>query len=174
MNLRHGIAGTVVILAGVLGVGGDAHAVDAKFAYVDVARIFDNYEKTKDNDRTLQEKGRVKEEERDALVHEVRQLKDEMALLADDAKEKKQEELEAKVRDLQEFDNRAKQELGKQRRDIVQEIFKDIDDTVQRYGERKGLDMVLNERALLYRDKRFDITEEVLGDLNKEYARKKK
>jgi len=145
-----------------------------KFAYVDIAKVFDGYEKTRDNDRTLQEEGRKKEEERDALIHEIRQVKDELILLNDTAKQKKQGDLEAKVRELQEFDRNAKRELSSQRRDVVQEIFKNIDDTVQRYGERKGIDMIFNEKSLLYQNPRYDITEDVLKDLNKSYARQRK
>lgn len=166
--LGWGVAG-VLLTAG----SGDL-AYAQKVAYIDVAKVFDSYEKTKEHDRVLQEKGRAKEEERDALVHEVRQLKDELALLGEGSKEKKQEELEAKVRQLQEFDQKVKRELGTERNTIVQEIFKDIDTTVQRYGERKGLDLILNERAALYHNQTLDVTQDVLTELNKDYSKKKK
>lgn len=148
-------------------------AEGTSFAYVDVAKLFDEYNKTKDNDRTLQEKGRKKEEERDALVHEVRQLKDELVLVSESAKDEKQKQLESKIHELQEFDQQAKQDLGGQRQEIVRQIFKDIDDSVQRYGERKGIDFIFNERALLYHKNSYDVTAEVLQDLNKSYGKQK-
>lgn len=151
-----------------------ADAPSAKYAYVDVAKVFDEYQKTKDNDQVLQSAGKKKEMERDSLVHEIRQLKDELVLLRDDAKAKKQEQMEAKVKALQEFDQSVRQGLGEQRNQVVRDIFKDIDDAVQRYGQRKGLDLILNERSLVYRNTQFDISKEVLADLNKEYASKKK
>ena len=127
------------------------------YAFVDVAKVFDEYQKTKDNDQQLQAAGKKKEMERDNLVHEIRQMKDELALLRDDAKGKKQEMMEAKIKALEQFDQDARQGLGEQRNGVVKEIFKDIDDTVQRYGERKGLDLILNERALLYHNPKNDI-----------------
>ena len=145
-----------------------------KMAYVDVAKVFDEYQKTKDNDRTLQDAGKKKEQERDALVNAIRQMKDELVLLNEESKAKKQEELEAKVRELQEFDRKAKKELGDKRSVIVREIFKDIDDTVKRLGEKKGADAIFNERALLFHNIKFDMTTEVLTELNKAYATKKK
>lgn len=145
-----------------------------KMAFVDVAKVFDGYQKTKDNDTRLQSAGKKKEEERDGLVHEVRRLKDEQALLAEDAREKKQEAIDAKVRELQEFDAAARRELGQQRNETVKEIFKDIDEVVQRYGERKGYDFIFNDRVLLYRSNRFDVSKDILEELNRSYQKQKK
>lgn len=152
----------------------DAAAPSAKYAYVDVAKVFDGYQKTKDNDSTLQSAGKKKELERDNLVHEIRQLKDEMVLLRDDAKAKKQEQMDAKVKALQDFDAGARQDLGEQRNKVVREIFKDIDDAVQRYGQRKGLDMIFNERSLVFHNASYDVSKDILDELNKDYASKKK
>ncbi len=145
-----------------------------KIAYVDVAKVFDGYQKTKDNDAKLQTAGKKKEEKRDALVLEVRRLKDEQALLAEDAREKKQEAIDVKVRELQEFDLAARRDLGNQRNQTVKEIFKDIDDIVQRYGERKGYDLIFNDRVLLYRSPRFDVSRDILEELNRSYQKNKK
>jgi Skp family chaperone for outer membrane proteins len=141
---------------------------------VDVAKVFDGYEKTKDNEAKLQASGKKKEEERDALVQEIRRLKDEQALLAEEAREKKQEAIDAKVRELQDFDLTARRELSEQRNQTVKEIFKDIDDVVQRYGERKGFDLILNDRILLYRGAKFDISADILSELNRDYQKKRK
>jgi Skp family chaperone for outer membrane proteins len=151
-----------------------AFAEGEKIAYVDVAKVFDEYLRTKDNDRVLQEAGKKKEAERDTLVKEIRQFKDEMALLNSDAKVKKQEALEGKMKELQAFDQDARKSLGEQRNAVVREIFKDIDDAVQRYGERKGLDMIFNERALLYHSPKFDATKDLIDELNGAYAKKKR
>jgi len=144
-------------------------AAAQKISYVDVAKIFDGYQKTKDSDAQLQAAAKKKEEERDAIVHEVRRLKDEQALLAEDAREKKQEAIDAKIRELQEYDAGARRELTEQRNKTVREIFKDIDDVVQRYGERKGFDLIFNDRVLLYRSGTYDLTSEVLEELNRGY-----
>ncbi|MBN1688848.1 MAG: OmpH family outer membrane protein [Candidatus Omnitrophica bacterium] len=161
---------TVLILT--FTISGLVYAEGGKTGYVDVARVFDDYEKTKDNDRILQEAGRKKEEERDALVHEVRQIKDELLLLDGDAKNSKQEKLEKKVEELQNFDRDAKNELGQQRSEIVREIFQDIDSTVQEYGEKKGYDFIFNEKAMIYSNPANDATDDVLKELNKKYTKR--
>ncbi len=162
-------------LAMILALSGvHAYAEGEKIAYVDVAKVFDGYLKTKDNDRVLQQAGKKKEDERDGLVKEIRQAKDEMALLSDDAKAKKQEGLALKVKELETFDQETRKVLGEQRNKVVRDIFKDIDGAIQRYGQQKQLDMILNERALLYHTLKMDSTKDVTDMLNKEYSTKKK
>lgn len=162
-----------VMAALVLSLSAPAWAGSEKIAYIDVAKVFDAYQKTKENDVKLQAAGKKKEEERDALVREVRRLKDEQALLSEDAKEKKQEAIDGKIRELQDFDLAARKELGDQRNTMVKEIFKDIDEVVQRYGERKGYDLVLNERVLLYHSPRYDVSQDIIQELNDNYKKKK-
>ena len=144
-----------------------------RYAYVDVGKVFDEYQKTKDNDRLLQQDGKKKEQERDAIVTEIRQMKDELALLNDEARQKKQDKLEAKVRELQDFDQQAKKELGDKRAEVVKEIFKDIDDTVQHIGQANGMDYIFNDRALIYHNPKYDMTRQVLDELNKDFGTRK-
>ncbi|MDP3921540.1 MAG: OmpH family outer membrane protein [Candidatus Omnitrophota bacterium] len=163
----------LITLSTVLMATPTAHAAaEPNYAYVDVAKIFDEYEKTKTNDTALQTAGQEKEKDREKMVKDIRALKDELVLLADDAKVKKQEVLDEKIRELQDFDRDARRDLGKQRNDLVRDIFQDIDEVVKRYGERKGFDLIFNERALLYRHDKFDITQDVLKELNKSYGKK--
>lgn len=144
----------------------------ASYAFVDVAKVFDEYQKTKDNDKTLQEAGKAKEAEREAKVNEIRKMKDELELLSDDAKKSKQEAIDAKVRELQEFDLAVRKDLGEKRDQIVREIFNDIDQVVQKYGKEKKLDFVINDKALLYQDQKLNVTEEILSEVNKGYKKK--
>ena len=151
-----------------------AFAEGEKVAYIDVAKVFDSYLKTKDNDRVLQQSGKKKEEERDAIVREIRQAKDELALLNDDAKAKKQDSMANKMKELQSFDTDTRAALGEQRNKVVREIFKEIDVAIQKYGQAKQLDMIYNERALLYHNAKMDATKDIIDTLNKEYSSKKR
>lgn len=148
-----------------------ARAFAEQLGYVDVAVLFDEYEKTKQNDAELKKVGETKEQDREKIVKEIRALKDELVLLTDSAKMEKQDALDGKIRELQDFDTAAKRDLGERRNKLVREIFKDIDEAVQRFGERKGLDMILNERALLYHNNKYDVTQEVLKELNGTYKK---
>jgi len=146
--------------------GGELLAANEKIAFVDVAKVFDGYEKTKERDKVLADEGEKKQQEREGKVQEIRRLKDELALLADQNKEEKQLAIDEKVKGLQEFDNIAGKELRDKRDAAVREILKDIDDTIKDFGTKKGYDFVFNERALVYRNEKFDVTNEVLTELN--------
>lgn len=145
-----------------------------KLGYVDVTKILEGYQKAKDNEGTLEAEGRQKQQQRDQMVQAVRNLKDEQNLLAEDAKLKKQEEIDKKIRELQDFDVAARQDLGEKRRNVLREIFNDIDVVVKRYAERKGLDFVFSENILLYHNEKYDGTQEVLDELNRDYGKSKK
>ena len=174
MKRFFGLSVAVFVVLIFLGSGAASAAGEGKLVFVDVAKVLEGYQKTKDNDTSLQANAKKKQGDRDALVQNIRQLKDEVALLAEDARGKKQEALDAKIRELQDFESAAKRDLDAERNKAVREIFKDIDDTIQRYGERKGYDFIFNERALLFRNAKYDVTTDVLSELNKDYSKKKK
>lgn len=149
-------------------------ADDLKFAYVDIGKVFDEYEKTKKFDQELQDEGKNKQEKRDAIVYEVRRLKDEQALLSDEKKKDTQAAIDNKLKELDDFDQSAQKELTDKRNVIMKEIFADIDGLMKQYGERKGYDLIFNERALLHKSSKLDQTNEVLKELNANYQKQKK
>lgn len=149
--------------------GGNAFA--AGLAYVDVAEVFDNYQKTKDQDLTLKNIGEQKEKERAAMVKAVRELEDEVSLLAKENRQAKQEQLIEKKRQLEDFDREVRRQLGETREKVVREIFQDIDTTIAEFGKAKGYDFILNDRVLLYRNQTLNITQQILQELTKKYKK---
>ena len=151
----------------VLGVAADACAKEYKMAYVDLAKVFDEYKKTKDSEKRLEEKGKSKEAERTKMVDELRRLKDEQALLSEKAKAEKQVVIDNKIKALQDFDRTTRDELVKERNDMLGGILKDIEKVVTDYAKASGYDMVFNSRMLLYGGEQYDLTNDVLTRLNK-------
>ncbi len=150
------------------------YAAKGEMAVVNVSKIFDEYEKTKEFDHQFQAEGRAKQEERDAIIHEIRRLKDEQSLLSDDQKKKKQEQIDQKLKELDSFDLELKRLIERKRNEAIRDVFKDIEGNIGRFGERKGFQMILNDRAVLYRGAAVDATQEVLNELNDSYHRVKK
>ena len=163
-------AGFLAILM-MLGLGLPAFAAEMKFAYVDVGEVFDNYQKTKDQDLVLKTAGEAKEKERNDLTAKIRSMEDELALLAADARAAKQEQLIEKKRQLEDFDRGVRQQLAEQRDKVVREIFQEIDAIVQDLSAKGGYDMVFNKRVLLAQKKSFDITAQVSAELAKKYKK---
>jgi len=150
---------------------GAAFAAD-KFAYVDLSRLFSEYGKTKDYDKSLTEKQNVYETERTKKVGEVKQFQEKLNLLSDKEKEAKQPDLQAKVKTLQEYDRQKQTDLRKEQDEKMKEILKDIEEAVKKYSEKEGYTMVFNDRVLVYESKNLDITDKISAILNGGYKKK--
>ena len=85
------------------GIGREVYAKEYKLGYVDLAKVFDEYKKTKESEKTFATKRKAKEAERKAMVDEVKKLKDELALLSEKAKTEKQSVIDQKIKNLQEM-----------------------------------------------------------------------
>lgn len=147
----------------------EASAKELKIGYVDMQKIFSEYKKTKDAEAKLEVKGRAKVEEREKMVEDIRRLKDEMDLLSEKSKEEKQEQMDEKIKQLQDYDRETRNELLSQREDVIKDISKDIDKAITNYGKKHDYDLILNKdkRVLLYKTDDLDITESVMRTLNK-------
>ena len=167
---RKMIAGFLAALM-MLGLSLPAFAAEMKVAYVDVGEVFDNYQKTKDQDLVLKTAGEAKEKERNDMMAKIRSMEDEIALLAADARAAKQEQLIEKKRQLEDFDRSVRQQLAEQRDKVVREIFQEIDVVVQDISTKGGYDMIFNKRVLLAQKKNFDITAQVTAELAKKYKK---
>jgi outer membrane protein len=142
-----------------------------KIAYVDLALVFDGYEKTKDFDLKLDGARKTEQEKIDKKVEEIKGLQDKLPLLSDEEKKNKQTEMEQLAKDLQEYQRNAETTLIKDRNDKLQEVLKDIQSVVEELAKKDGYDLVLNERTLLYAGDNLNITDAVLKKLNEQYKK---
>ncbi len=150
-----------------------AFAKDLKVAYVDLSRVFDNYQKTKDFDAVLQKEGEGFKQELDAKVQKVRDAQSKLALLKDDEKQKVSAQIEKDKADLIEFDKQKRTELAKKRDDKVREILLEVEKIVSNMAKKEGYSFIFNDRVLIYGDQEQNITDKVLKSLNDSYPGKK-
>ena len=150
-----------------------SYAADQKIGYVDLARVFDDYQKTKEFDKTLEAKGSQKQAERDKMVADVKKMRDEAELLSAKSKDDKQAAIDDKIKALQEFDRNTRDSLRKERDTMVQEILKEIDSVMQAFGKSQGYSFIFNDRVLVYKGEGSDLTAQVIKALNDSYAKKK-
>ncbi|MCX5692957.1 MAG: OmpH family outer membrane protein [Candidatus Omnitrophica bacterium] len=140
-----------------------------KIGYIDLSRSFDEYQKTKDFDKELEGKGDMKQQEREKLVQDIRKMRGELELMNKNAREKKETDIESKIKSLQEFDQEAKTDLTKDRDNMVKDILKEMSDVIKEYGEKNGYSIIVNDRVLLYGDSTMDLTNEIIKILNDKY-----
>jgi len=152
-----------------LAISASAGFTAEKLGFVDLSRLFDEYNKTKEYDKVLESKQKSYESERDKKVNEVKQLQDKMNLLNEKEKEAKKADVEEKIKLLQEFDRIKTTDLRKERDDKMKDILKDIEKAVSDYAKSNGYTLVFNDRVLVYQDKNLDITDAVLKILQGYY-----
>ena len=162
-------ASVVLLLCALFFTGGVLAA--EKFAYVDLSRLFSEYAKTKEYDKTLTEKQNNYRTEIDKKTNEVKQFQDKINLLSDKEKEAKKDEFETKIKALQDFERQKLTDLRKEQDESMKEIFKDIEEAVKKYAEKEGYTLVFNDRVFVYQTKNMDITDKVMDILNKGYKK---
>jgi outer membrane protein len=144
---------------------GVANAAE-KLAYVDLTKIFSEYTKTKEYDKSLGDKQTAYETERDKVVSDIKAFQDKLNLLSDKEKDAKKNDLENKIKNLQEFDRQKQGDLRKEQDDKMKELLKDINDAIKQYAEKEGYTLVFNDRVLVYQDKSMDITSKIIEIVN--------
>ena len=151
-----------------------AHAEELKIGYVNLAKIFDGYERTKASEAALEKQGKLKEDELEGRMAELKKLRQNLELLGDEAREAKSREIEEKAEELQRFRNATARDLGRERDRTARDILKAIQDGVGSYAKANGFTLVLDSRSLLYATPAQDVTDGVLKLLNGPAAAKPK
>lgn len=164
---------TLSLVLALMLLGGSAFAAGEKLGYVDLSRVFDEYLKTKDFDKSLEAKGAQKQVERDKLVNEVKKLRDEAELLSAKAKDEKQAVIDEKIKALQDFDRNTRDALRKERDTMVRDILKEIEAVIQNYGKSQGYSFIFNDRVLVFKSEGSDVTAPIIKVLNDSYTKKK-
>ena len=149
-------------------------AEDQNFAYVDLARLFDQYERTKEYDKVLEAENNKFQEERNKKIDQIRELQGKAAMLKDEAKAKNDQEIEKLKTDILEFDRVKRTDLTKARDEKVREILLEIEKVVSEYAKAQNITFVLNDRVLIYGKDTLNISEPVLKTLNDSYAKQPK
>ncbi len=158
---------SVLLLGGVSpAAAADPAPSGGKIGVVSVDRVFKEYKATQDKEQQLQKLSESKQQEREKKVAEIRSLRDELALLNEANREKQKLAIEQKLQGLVAFDQQAKAAISDQRDEAVSGLLKEIEGVVTTLAKDKGYDLILSDRAVLYRADAYDLTDEVLSVLN--------
>ncbi len=163
--------GVMVSIALIMPVTLEAKEDVLNLGYIDLAKIFDQYEKTKDSDKDLEAEWQGKQSKVEELKKEITRLKDELEVLSESVKAKKQGIIDGKIRELQEFTKEIQDELTSERNEVVSQILKDIDTVIEEYGKDNGYNLIFNERVLLYHAEGLDLTDKIVKILNDNYKK---
>lgn len=146
---------------------------ETKIAFVNVGRAFDEYDKTKRLDKELEARTNAKQQEREQKVAAIKKMREELDLLSEQGRQERQSTIDTQIRELQEFDQAARESLRRERDAMLKGVLDEIEKIVQAYAAREGYQVVLTDRAVLYADPSTDITEAVIAVLNQPERGKK-
>src|SRR5437773_2314662 len=89
-----------------------AAAQDMKMGYVNLGKVFDQYDRTKESEGGLEQRGKQKEAQLQGQLDELKKLRDGLELLNDQSRE-------AKTRELEEKSDRFKRNKEQSERELV-------------------------------------------------------
>jgi len=152
-----------------------ARAANLEFGYVDSARIFREYKEAQEAqarfDRQMQG-WRDEAGEKERLVEQLRnEVRDQGPILSSLKRQEKEENLQRAISDYERFIQEVWGPNGKASQEnerMTNEIVSRIRTVVEKLADERGLTLVLDAASgyLLFADKSFDITADVLAELN--------
>ncbi len=145
-----------------------------KIGVVNLDKILHEYKRTLVSDKKLEEFYNTKQSERERLVSEIKNLREEMVLLNEESRRERQQQMEGKMKGLADFDRESKDALQKARDQSVKEILDEVEEVVSSFSKEQGFDLVISSRAVLYGVETLDLTDPILTILNDRYAKKSK
>ncbi len=166
------IGGLVIILC--LCISFPGYSKDIKIGYADIIKLFNNYKKTKDYEKILDEKKKNKEKENklEEKRSEIIKMRDKLELLKDKEKAQQEEKIKIAIREYRTLESQIVADLKKESDEKISEIIGDINNTISRYAEKNRFDLIFNRSAVLYGSEGIDITDIILKKLNEGYKAK--
>ncbi|MBU0567483.1 OmpH family outer membrane protein [bacterium] len=141
-----------------------------KIAFVDATKIFDEFPETEKATQALNEEVKVKREKIDQLQSEIERMQEKLAtnpLLREEERKKQQEAIERKKQELARVAEEARQSLGEKEQALTKRIIDKITKTIEAIAKEKGIDLVVEKNSIVYGNERLDITKEVIERLKK-------
>ena len=155
-------------------------ACQDKIAFVDNAKLLDNYQEKKDIEAKLKGQISAYERKRDsismAFQTEARAFDAQAKTLPQNVAQKKYNELMQKSQILQQHLQQEEQKIQMESQTQMDSLLSKVKKNIKEYGKQKGYTFILGANdggSVLYGSEKKDITKEVTEYLNNQYKGKK-
>ena len=154
-----------------------------KILIIDLGAVFQGHYKTAEQQAALQVIGQKAEQdlgvmnkEIDGLVGQYKDLAEQIKnpALSNDGRakieadaQKKGEEIRAKQKDAENFVNTTRRQLSEKSQNFQNALVEEISKIATDIAKKKGATILLNKPAAVYADASYEITDEVLTEVNK-------
>lgn len=171
------IVAIVISLSLITSVQAQVFKKGLKVGYVNVASVFDKYQKTDEATEVLKKEIETKrkdiEKRRDSINAIKQKLEAQGVVIAEKEKNKMEEEAEARIKELKDITEKFNRELREKETELTKNILKDIEEIVKAYGRDNGYDLILDSREVLYSPEGMEITNDIIKLINEKGKKKK-
>lgn len=147
----------------------------AKIGVVDLKRVIDNSSAGKSAQAELAKQGKKMQgelEKRKAEIEEIQKnIERQTAVMSKEASEEKKRDLQIKLYDFKNLENKYRSELRKSERKKLIKIQKEILNIAQEIGKKEGYLIIIEKSAAIYIPKTLDLTDKVIQEYNAGYKK---
>lgn len=158
---------------GLAGLLGHQAFAEEKIGTVDMQKAIQGVEAGKKAKAQLEKEYNAKKKdlqnEETALRKMIEEFKKQSLVMSDEARTKKQSELQERGMKFEEMKQRSSMELQQKERDLTQPIVTKLRALISDIAKQRGYTLVLekNENTVLFSLEKMDLTEDVIGAFNK-------
>lgn len=149
-----------------------------RIAYIEIDTLTSQYEFAKQKSLELEKKGtnarntiQAKSQQFEKKAAAFQQKLQSNGFTSREAAEAEQAALQREQQNILALQQRLENELASEQQKFLQAFQDSLDNFLADYNKAKKYDMIVNKAAVLFADKRFDITTEVVNGMNKRYKK---
>jgi Skp family chaperone for outer membrane proteins len=162
--------GILIALVLVVAPGRETQVPPLKVGFVDMTRLFNEYYRTKTVTDEFDAKWNKAQEELDKRGDQIKELQDRLQDRSDALSDTQKAELEAEIKEAVRaataYGEKRTRELRREKQQLERDLLEELQEQIKDYGTRKGYSMVFNENLLLHGAQTFDLTDEILRQVN--------
>ena len=152
-----------------------------RIAYIEIDTLTSQYDFAKQKSLELEKKGtnarntiQAKSQQFEKKAAAFQQKLQSNGFTSREAAESEQAALQREQQNILALQQRLENELASEQQKFLQAFQDSLDNFLADYNKAKKYDMIVNKAAVLFADKRFDITTEVVNGMNKRYKKEAK
>ena len=149
-----------------------------RIAYIEIDTLTAQYEFAKEKSLELEKKGtnarntiQAKTAQLDKNAQAFQQKLQSNGFTSREQAEAAQANLQREQQNIVALQQRLENELANEQQKFLQAFQDSLDNFLADYNKDKKYDMIVNKAAVLYADKRFDITTDVVNGMNRRYKK---
>ena len=157
---------------------GETSGQGLRIAYIEVDSVMTQFEFAKEKSQELEKKSNnarntltQKGNQLQAAANNFQQKLQNNGFTSREQAENAQQALQRDQNNLAALQARLENELASEQQKFLQAFQDSLDNFLADYNKAKKYDMIVNKAAVLFADKRFDITTEVVNGMNKRYKK---